>query len=92
MSLPHFLHGDEKLRENFIGLEPDEKKHHTYLDLHPTMGFTMAGITRLQINVNVQKLFAISHLDSFHDDFFLPVAWFEVVSLKTTKVVRGKIN
>lgn len=56
ISFPHFLHGDPKLRERIEGLEPDVNVHSTYLDIHPTLGYTMAGITRLQINVMVSDM------------------------------------
>lgn len=35
ISLPHFLHGSDILRENVQGLNPIEAEHMTYLDVEP---------------------------------------------------------
>ena len=38
MSKPHFLHGDDVLRNHFVGLKPDESKHQTTLYAEPMTG------------------------------------------------------
>lgn len=35
ISLPHFLHGSQFLREDVLGLDPSEERHATYLDVEP---------------------------------------------------------
>lgn len=35
ISLPHFLHGSDILRENVLGLKAIEEEHMTYLDVEP---------------------------------------------------------
>lgn len=35
ISLPHFLHGSDILRENVQGLKADVEEHMTYLDVEP---------------------------------------------------------
>ena len=35
LSLPHFLNGDPSLHNAFEGLNPDAKKHASYLDVQP---------------------------------------------------------
>lgn len=52
-SFPHFLYGDRALHEKIDGLSPNEGKHLTYADIHPRLGFPMAGASRFQINVQV---------------------------------------
>lgn len=54
-SFPHFFTGDPVLFENIEGLQPDEKKHLTYADIHPRLAFPIDGASRFQINVQVQK-------------------------------------
>lgn len=56
-SFPHFYTGDPKLFENIEGLQPDEKKHLTYADVHPRLAFPIDGASRFQINVQVQKAY-----------------------------------
>lgn len=59
-SFPHFYTGDPKLFENIEGLEPDEKKHLTYADIHPRLAFPIDGASRFQLNIQVQKAFGLT--------------------------------
>uniref|UniRef100_A0A665VMW6 Platelet glycoprotein 4 n=1 Tax=Echeneis naucrates TaxID=173247 RepID=A0A665VMW6_ECHNA len=51
ISLPHFLHGSESLRESVLGLNPNEEQHETFLDVEPLTGFTLRFAKRIQINM-----------------------------------------
>lgn len=79
-SFPHFLHGDPELRKKFIGLNPDQKIHETFMDIHPRLAFPLNGASRFQINVEVNKPSLVSSgLDSFEEGDILPVIWLEIV-------------
>ncbi|EFA05669.1 scavenger receptor protein [Tribolium castaneum] len=78
MSFPHFHNADPALKEGVTGLNPDSV-YETYADLHPTLGFVMAGKNRIQVNVQVAKAFGISQVNMFEDGLMLPVAWIEYV-------------
>lgn len=78
MSFPHFYNADSSLKEGVTGLNPNPV-YETYADLHPTLGFVMAGKNRIQVNVQVAKAFGISQVNMFEDGLMLPVAWIEYV-------------
>lgn len=83
VSYPHFYGGDASLREAIDGLKTLQKKDvETYLNIHPTMGFSMTGKARLQLNIQVQKAFGVHQLDRYEDGLLLPLAWFDIVSRK----------
>lgn len=46
--------GDPDLLEPFEGLNPEEEKHSTFIDLHPRLGFPLAGASRFQLNIQVR--------------------------------------
>lgn len=52
-SFPHFYLGDKNLANQFDGLNPSEEKHNTYADVHPRLAFPLGGVTRFQINVEL---------------------------------------
>lgn len=79
-SFPHFYGGDPKLFEHIDGLNPNGSDFKTRINLHPRLGFMMSGKSTLQLNLQVQKVYPIHHLDFFNDDIILPLAWFDVVS------------
>lgn len=35
LSFPHFMNGDDDLREPFEGLNPDPEKHDSYVHVNP---------------------------------------------------------
>lgn len=80
MSFPHFLHGDPSLRNNVIGLSPDPEKHDMYVDIHQTLGLTIGGTSRLQLNVQVRQAAGVmgATMTHFKDLSILPIAWFEL--------------
>lgn len=55
LSLPHFLYGDEKLVDQFIGLNPDENKHGFYFKLDDKLGVPVSINVGVQLNVAVVK-------------------------------------
>ncbi|MBN3320757.1 CD36 protein, partial [Atractosteus spatula] len=75
ISLPHFLHGSEILREAIIGINPHEDHHSTYLDVEPFTGFSMRFAKRLQINLKIGPSNKIEVLSKIKDNIFFPVVW-----------------
>ncbi|KAL4624994.1 platelet glycoprotein 4 [Arapaima gigas] len=75
ISLPHFLHGSEILRETVRGLSPSTEHHSTYLDVEPTTGFTMNFAKRLQINMMYGPSSRITILNKVKDYTIFPVLW-----------------
>ncbi|KAF6208175.1 hypothetical protein GE061_016626 [Apolygus lucorum] len=79
MSFPHFLRGDPVLREPFEGLHPDPEKHDFYIDIQRMLGFTLGTVSRIQLNIQVQKSKGYdSFLTEFPNKIILPIAWLQV--------------
>ena len=49
LSFPHYYLADGQ-REMFSGLQPDEEKHKTYLDVEPNTGMTLRIHNRIQVS------------------------------------------
>ncbi|KAF2880151.1 hypothetical protein ILUMI_26014 [Ignelater luminosus] len=77
ISFPHFYNADPALKEAVSGLNPNPQ-HDNFLYVHPRLGFTMAGKSQLQMNVQVRKSFGMTQLDMFEDDMILPITWVEI--------------
>uniref|UniRef100_A0A8C9TUI9 Platelet glycoprotein 4 n=1 Tax=Scleropages formosus TaxID=113540 RepID=A0A8C9TUI9_SCLFO len=75
ISLPHFFHGSEELRDLVSGLSPSEEHHSTYLDVEPITGFTMSFAKRLQINMMYGPSKTITVLNQIKEYTLLPVVW-----------------
>lgn len=57
-SFPHFYQGDPDLIKNFTGLNPTMELHETYADVHPVLAFPLGGVSRFQMNVELNEHFA----------------------------------
>ncbi|KAG4077953.1 hypothetical protein HA402_013453 [Bradysia odoriphaga] len=90
-SFPHFYTGDPKLYENIEGLEPDEKKHLTYADIHPRLAFPISGASRFQMNIQVQKAYWLAGMAELKEGQYLPILWMEVTSGKLSEELRTMI-
>uniref|UniRef100_A0A7N9ANQ0 Platelet glycoprotein 4 n=1 Tax=Mastacembelus armatus TaxID=205130 RepID=A0A7N9ANQ0_9TELE len=75
MSLPHFLHGSPSLREDVLGLSPNEEHHNTFLDVEPTTGFTMRFAKRIQVNMMYGPSKVITVLKKVKDYTIFPIVW-----------------
>lgn len=51
-----------------------------HFDIHPDLGMNLGAVSRMQINIMVQKAELISLLSSFKDGTILPVAWIETMA------------
>ncbi|XP_076578400.1 platelet glycoprotein 4 [Chaetodon auriga] len=75
ISLPHFLHGSQFLREDVLGLDPSEEKHSTFLDVEPTTGFTLRFAKRLQVNMMYTSSEEITVLNKVKNYTIFPLVW-----------------
>ncbi|OQR70444.1 scavenger receptor class B member 1-like [Tropilaelaps mercedesae] len=77
LSLPHFLHADDKILQDVDGLRPDVTKHDLHLDVFPLLGIPVRPAVRVQLNVRIWR-----HLDlsrSGNPSIVYPVLWQEIV-------------
>ncbi|XP_030197998.1 platelet glycoprotein 4 [Gadus morhua] len=75
ISLPHFLHGSDYLRQDVLGLNPSEENHFTYLDIEPITGFTLSFAKRLQVNMMYGPSKVISVLKHVKEYTVFPIVW-----------------
>ncbi|XP_037551834.1 platelet glycoprotein 4 [Nematolebias whitei] len=75
MSLPHFLHGSQSLREDVLGLNPHVEHHKTFLDIEPTTGFTLNFAKRIQVNMMYGPSKVITVLKKVKDYTLFPLVW-----------------
>lgn len=74
LSLPHFYMADQDFRDLFVGLNPDEEKHSSYVDVEPMTGLVLKGFKRLQANIEVtphQNLRFLRH----QKQMIFPILW-----------------
>ncbi|XP_026282563.1 platelet glycoprotein 4-like [Frankliniella occidentalis] len=71
ISYPHFYLTDPAVAAPFEGMTPNAEEHDMSADIHPRLGMTLQGRSRLQLNVMVTK-----DLPHLRKGMVLPVAWF----------------
>lgn len=64
ISLPHFLYGSEVLRENVLGLSPNQEHHMTHLDVEPVRPAVNANVSKLAGESDVVVVVVADFLDS----------------------------
>ncbi|XP_030576320.1 platelet glycoprotein 4 [Archocentrus centrarchus] len=75
ISLPHFLNGSASLREDVLGLNPNEEHHKTFLEVEPTTGFTLNFAKRIQVNMMYGPSKVITVLKKVKNYTLFPLAW-----------------
>ncbi|KAM3588252.1 uncharacterized protein V6R79_024580 [Siganus canaliculatus] len=75
ISLPHFLHGSPSLRQNVLGLSPNEEHHETFLDVEPTTGFTLRFAKRIQVNMVYGPSNVITVMKKVKAHTIFPLVW-----------------
>ncbi|XP_020297188.1 scavenger receptor class B member 1-like [Pseudomyrmex gracilis] len=75
-SFPHFYNADESLLEQVDGLNPQQKIHESYINIHPRFGLAIAGWSRLQVNLDVRKATG-TFIGRLKDGQILPLIWIE---------------
>ncbi|XP_029051000.1 scavenger receptor class B member 1-like [Osmia bicornis bicornis] len=77
VSFPHFYAGDESLFQRIEGLEPDQERHESYIELHPRLGIVVDTKMRFQLNLEVQKAVGVPFSGSMEDGSILPLIWMD---------------
>ncbi|CAG2112829.1 unnamed protein product, partial [Medioppia subpectinata] len=75
MTYPHFLNSPRFLT-SVQGLAPDRQKHLGYFDIEPTLGITLKGSGRFQINLKLRPFNFVPGLNSFKPTL-LPYLWID---------------
>ncbi|KAI4455045.1 scavenger receptor class b type-1 sr-b1 [Holotrichia oblita] len=76
-SRPHLYRVDPS-QIKVDGLNPRRRFINSYADLHPSMGFPFAGLTRLQINIFAKSYSGFYSMNMFDKDgMYLPLGWVE---------------
>jgi len=88
-SLPHFLGADPEVIQAVKGLNPDKEKHAMTIDVEPILGQTMVERVRAQVSMPLRPIRWDKGPDWFPRmrNVYLPIGWFEQVSLITDKGV-----
>lgn len=87
-SLPHFLHGDERLVEDVIGMRPNATLHETYLDIEPKSGSTAVSHQRAMVSVPIPDAHRWSGtgevwFPNARHGTIVPIVWFDDASTPT---------
>ncbi|XP_075230022.1 sensory neuron membrane protein 2-like isoform X2 [Lycorma delicatula] len=73
---PHFLDSSSLFSDKVDGLEPDEEKHSTFIDIEPKTGVPLQGYERLQINIKMENISTIKIMRNLPNLLF-PLMWIE---------------
>ena len=76
LSWPHFLHGDPKLLEDVVGLNPDVNRHEFFFDFQPKLTIAVSASARMQVNLMLSKVDDIKQVAGLREMAF-PLFWFE---------------
>ncbi|KAK9746243.1 CD36 family [Popillia japonica] len=76
-SRPHFYRVDPaQIKVDVVN--PRRRAINSYADLHPTMGFPLSGMTRLQLNIFAKSYPGFYSMSMFDKEgMYLPLAWVE---------------
>ncbi|XP_065821422.1 scavenger receptor class B member 1 isoform X2 [Labrus bergylta] len=76
ISHPHFFNADPVLLDYVNGLSPSEDKHGLFIDIHPETGVPLNVSIRLQLNLYMKKVSAITETGKI-SEVVMPMIWFE---------------
>lgn len=79
LSYPHFYQSDPSLLAAVEGLNPRQEEHESYFYIQPRSGLPVDIAFRFQINMALQDVSKIDHVDGF-SNLVVPLLWFEIVS------------
>eukprot|EP00088_Acartia_fossae_P044583 TRINITY_DN4740_c0_g1_i3.p1 TRINITY_DN4740_c0_g1~~TRINITY_DN4740_c0_g1_i3.p1 ORF type:complete len:556 (-),score=84.27 TRINITY_DN4740_c0_g1_i3:103-1743(-) len=74
ISLPHFLNADEETVSAINGMNPDESKHKTFLNIEPMTGVALDAHKRIQVNVPLMQNDQLTYFKNVKSAIF-PVVW-----------------
>ncbi|XP_068562462.1 scavenger receptor class B member 1 isoform X1 [Cebidichthys violaceus] len=76
ISHPHFFNADPVLLDFVQGLKPTEDKHGLFIDIHPLTGVPLNVSIRLQLNLYMKRVSAITETGKIAE-VVMPMIWFE---------------
>nr|KAF6467643.1 scavenger receptor class B member 1 [Rousettus aegyptiacus] len=76
LSHPHFYNADSVLAQAVLGLDPSEKEHSLFLDIHPVTGIPMNVSVKLQLSLYIKAVKGIGQTGQIKP-VVLPLLWFE---------------
>lgn len=77
ISFPHFHLGDPSYLNSVNGLNPNEEKHVSYIDVEPITGLSIDLAVRFQINIEIEKITGFHYFNPVTKGVF-PVLWVEL--------------
>uniref|UniRef100_T1IPI6 Scavenger receptor class B member 1 n=1 Tax=Strigamia maritima TaxID=126957 RepID=T1IPI6_STRMM len=85
ISLPHFLHADQRYQDQVIGLKPNASLHNTYADLET--GIALDVNVRFQLNAVLENIPGIAQFENVKNAV-LPVMWVTQTVRLTSDVIQ----
>ncbi|XP_056288335.1 scavenger receptor class B member 1 [Pseudoliparis swirei] len=76
ISHPHFYNADPVLLDFVLGLKPTEEEHGLFIDIHPLTGIPLNVSIRLQLNLFMKRVSAITETGKI-SEVVMPIIWFE---------------
>lgn len=76
ISHPHFYNADPVLLDFVLGLKPTEAEHGLFIDIHPLTGVPLNVSIRLQLNLYMKRVSAITETGKI-SEVVMPMIWFE---------------
>ncbi|XP_061886840.1 scavenger receptor class B member 1-like isoform X1 [Entelurus aequoreus] len=76
ISHPHFFNADPVLLDYVQGLHPNEDEHGLFIDIHPQTGVPLNVSIRLQLNLYMKRVSAITETGKIAETV-MPMIWFE---------------
>ncbi|XP_042365188.1 scavenger receptor class B member 1 isoform X3 [Plectropomus leopardus] len=76
ISHPHFFNADPVLLDFVQGLKPTEEEHGLFIDIHPLTGVPLNVSIRLQLNLYMKRVSAITETGKI-SEVVMPMIWFE---------------
>lgn len=77
ISFPHFHLADSFYLKSVNGLNPDDSKHGSYIDVEPITGISINLLVRFQINIEIEKIPGFHFFNDVTKGIF-PVFWAEL--------------
>ncbi|KAM3963772.1 LOW QUALITY PROTEIN: scavenger receptor class B member 4 [Aphomia sociella] len=86
ISLPHFLHGDPRLRDLVTGMDPDPEKHSFYFAVEPRLGVPVDVAARFQLNMYLEPNPHVALYENVPKMLF-PILWVQQKVLIDNSIV-----
>ncbi|KAJ8982555.1 hypothetical protein NQ317_005026, partial [Molorchus minor] len=77
VSFPHFLYGDDVLKNYVDGLKPDHEKHQSYVIVEPNTGIPLHGVARSQVNLLMRDMSGYNEKIRKFSNLAIPLIWME---------------